>query len=120
MFFAMQEHQSSCGSAHSKLTLLAIICLQIGCSTPRAAIEPSIIFTKLPPYAEGTASKLGSIEGRVTAVQRGQQIVLYAKSGVWWIQPATLQPFTNIQPDGSWRNETHPGSSYAALLVKNK
>jgi hypothetical protein len=119
MFFAMQEHQPSSGSTCSKLAVLAVLCLQAGCHSPSARVEPSIIFTKLPPYEEGTAYKLNAIEGRATFSQPGERIVLYAKSGVWWIQPATLQPFTNIQPDGTWKNETHPGAAYAALLVKD-
>jgi hypothetical protein len=119
MFFAMQEHQLLSGSVHSKLILLGIICLQLGCNSRRAGREPSLTLTKLPPFAEGTAYQIGTIEGRVTTAQPGEKIVLYAKSGVWWIQPTALQPFTKIQPDGSWKSETHPGSSYAALLVKD-
>jgi hypothetical protein len=119
MFFAMQEHQLLSGSVHSKLILLGIICLQLGCNSRRARMEPSLTLTKLPPFAEGTPYQIGTIEGRVTTAQPGEKIVFYAKSGVWWIQPTALQPFTKIQLDGSWKNETHPGSSYAALLVKD-
>jgi hypothetical protein len=43
--------------------------------------------------------------------------VLFAKSGVWWVQPFANQPFTSIQSDGSWSNSTHLGTEYAALLV---
>jgi hypothetical protein len=48
----------------------------------------------------------------------GQQLVLYAKSGQWWVQPLTNQPFTKIQPDSKWSNSTHLGTEYAALLVE--
>jgi hypothetical protein len=119
MFFATQEHPSAFGSTCFKLTLLAVICLQISCSSSSSGTQPSVTFTKLPPYGEGTAFKLGTIEGRVTPVHAGSRIILYAKSGVWWIQPATREPFTHIQSDGMWKNETHPGTSYAALLVKD-
>jgi signal transduction histidine kinase len=44
-------------------------------------------------------------------------VVLYARSGAWWVQPFENQPFTVIQPDSRWRNHTHPGTEYAALLV---
>jgi hypothetical protein len=43
--------------------------------------------------------------------------VLFARSGVWWVQPLAEQPFTTIQKDSTWKNSTHPGSAYAALLV---
>jgi hypothetical protein len=33
------------------------------------------------------------------------------------VQPLADQPFTPIQPDSKWKNSTHPGSAYAALLV---
>jgi len=47
----------------------------------------------------------------------GQQIVIYARSGPWWIQPRVETPFISIQPDSSWSTETHLGDEYAALLV---
>jgi hypothetical protein len=87
-----------------------------GCRS-RLDIKPSIEFTRLPPAGEGSSAKLDTIEGRVTGAQRGQQIVLFAKSGVWWVQPTETQPFTPIQPDSKWTSSTHPGSAYAALLV---
>jgi len=48
----------------------------------------------------------------------GQQIILYARSGKWWLQPLVNQPFTKIQPSGIWTNATHLGTEYAALLVE--
>jgi hypothetical protein len=57
------------------------------------------------------------IEGRVSGAVPGQRIVLYARSGVWWIQPFKAQPFTNILPDLTWKNSTHLGTEYSALLV---
>jgi signal transduction histidine kinase len=33
------------------------------------------------------------------------------------VQPLANQPFTTIQPDSTWRNSTHFGTDYAALLV---
>jgi hypothetical protein len=58
------------------------------------------------------------IVGRVNGHQPGQQIVLFAKSGVWWVQPFTVHPFTTIEADASWRNTIHPRTEYAALLVE--
>ena len=60
---------------------------------------------------------MGYIEGRATNAAPGQQIVIYAHSGIWWIQPFANQPFTKIQPDSTWRNSTHLGTEYAVMLV---
>jgi hypothetical protein len=78
---------------------------------------PSIEFTRIPPAAEGGQDRLAIIEGRVDGARKGQQIVLYAKSGVWWVQPFTAQEFTPVGPDSKWSSSTHLGSEYAALLV---
>jgi len=83
----------------------------------RPEVEPSIEFTTLPPGGQGSAVKLHHIEGRVRGAKRGQQIVLFARSGVWWVQPFEAQALTPIEVDDTWRNSTHPGSAYAALLV---
>ena len=53
----------------------------------------------------------------MTGARPGQQVVLFARSGGWWVQPMANTPFTPIQPDGTWRNSTHLGTEYAALLV---
>jgi signal transduction histidine kinase len=60
----------------------------------------------------------------VIGARPGQQIVLYAhaldENGqmTWFVQPLALEPFTTIRANGTWRNSTHPGSEYAALLVE--
>jgi len=78
---------------------------------------PSIAFTRVPAAAEGTPYRTEQIEGRVTGAKPGQRIVLYAKSGVWWVQPVAEKPFTAIQANSTWRSTTHPGTEFAALLV---
>ncbi len=78
---------------------------------------PSIEFTKIPLAGEGGPDKLDTIEGRVTGALPEQRIVLFARSGSWWVQPLVDQPFTRIQPDSKWRNSIHLGTEYAALLV---
>jgi len=88
--------------------------LTSGCA-PR---QPSIEFTRIPPAAEGNPFKFVPIEGKVSRAKPGQQIVLYAKSRVWWIQPLANQPFTAIRPDSTWQTSIHPGTEYAALLVE--
>jgi hypothetical protein len=83
----------------------------------RSPAEPSILFTTLPEYTEGGSDKLDVIAGRVMNMRAGQSIVIYAKSGEWWIQPLASQPFTAVKPDSTWTTRTHGGSAYAALLV---
>lgn len=95
--------------------VLGIICfLASGCGPPLPA---SVEFTHLPPAGEGSGEILNTIEGRVTGSRPGQKIVLFARSGVWWVQPLAERPFTTIQKDSTWKNSTHPGTAYAALLV---
>src|SRR5580704_17515261 len=92
--------------------------LLVSCPSVGAAGEPSVFFTKLPPSGDGSPDRAYLIEGRVTGGKPGQQIVLYASSGEWWVQPSTRDPFTDVRPDNTWTNQTHPGSAYAALLVR--
>jgi hypothetical protein len=60
------------------------------------------------------------IAGRVIGSRaEGQQIVLFARSGTWWVQPFLNKPFTPIQRDSTWKSSTHMGTEYAALLVES-
>src|SRR5580658_3799126 len=79
--------------------------------------RPSIEFTRIPQADRGGREKHDIIEGRVKGAQAGQQVVLYARSGVWWVQPLVAQPFTRIQANSKFSNATHLGTEYAALLV---
>jgi hypothetical protein len=88
-----------------------------GCGQPEAPLAPAIEFTTIPEALEGGPQATTPIAGRVTGARRGQRIVLFAKSGVWWVQPDTAKPFTTIQPDSTWKSSTHFGFEYAALLV---
>lgn len=98
--------------------LLAGLCVLLShCGSSHASVAPSIEFTKLPPAGEGSPQKVDPIEGRVSGAQAGQRIVLFARSGFWWVQPLADQPFTAIQANSTWKGSTHPGSAYAALLV---
>jgi len=99
--------------------LLFFFCVfLIGCRSGQNGFKPSIEFTKVPPAREGGPAILERIEGRVVGAHSGQQLVLYARSGQWWVQPLTNQPFTKIQTDSKWSNSTHLGTEYAALLVE--
>jgi signal transduction histidine kinase len=92
--------------------------LMSGCRSRQTDVTPRIEFSKVPLLDEGGTGKIAVIEGRVTGARPGQQIVLYARSGAWYVQPFTDKPFTKIQPDSTWRNSTHLGTEYAALLVE--
>lgn len=96
------------------ILLLALLC---GCA-PSSGSGPSIQITKIPPEDQGGVLKIDQIAGRVTSTRSDQKIVLYARSGAWYVQPWADQPFTKINNDSTWSNETHLGTEYAALLVE--
>jgi hypothetical protein len=103
------------------LTMAAMGCAcLISCSRSSAEAEPSIEISRVPPIGEGSPDKLDPIAGRVKGARPGERVVLFALSGVWWVQPLATQPFTAIQKDSTWKGSTHPGGSYAALLVDGK
>lgn len=67
---------------------------------------------------QGGATRMDKIAGRVKGARPGQQIVLFAKAGTWWVQPFSNKPFTPLQRDSTWKTTTHMGIEYAALLVE--
>src|SRR5262249_37080007 len=79
--------------------------------------DASIAISLVPQAAEGGIEKVAKIAGRVSGARRGQKIVLFAKSGIWWVQPFIVKPFTEINADATWSGTTHLGTEYAALLV---
>ena len=103
--------------ARSSLLLFFCSLLLDGCQ--HGASKPSVEFTKIPMSAVGGLDNMDTVEGKVIGVRPEQRIVLYAKSGGrWWIQPFARDPlFTEIQRDSKWKNVTHLGEEYAALLV---
>jgi hypothetical protein len=107
--------------AISNLSIAALICPCLtSCRVARDHGLPSIEFTRVPPSGGGNPDKLEVIEGRVAGAQTGDRIVLFARAGMWWVQPFGNQPFTAIQPDAKWKNLTHPGTAYAAVLVDSR
>jgi hypothetical protein len=88
-----------------------------GCRPTPQNVRPSIEFTKIPPAAQGGREKVDTIAGRVVGARPDQRIVVYARSGPWWVQPWPDQPFIPIKADSSWSTSTHLGFEYAALLV---
>lgn len=88
-----------------------------GCHGKSAPEGPSVQILRAPPASIGGPEQMDHIEGRVKGAAQGQQIVIYAKNGIWWIQPFKSRPFTAIQGDQTWSSSTHLGTKYAALLV---
>lgn len=111
-------------SINSKIKFLFItICIvwSGACASTRldsAPSMPSIIITKFPPADKGGPGKTAEIKGTVSGARPEHKIILYAYNGVWWIQPFVKKPFTEIQTDSTWKNLTHLGTRYAAILVE--
>lgn len=89
-----------------------------GCRGRQAGDAPSVEFSGVPMAEQGGTQTLDDIAGRVVGARGGQRIVLYARSGAWYVQPYADRPFTAIRPDSTWKNSTHLGTEYAALLVE--
>lgn len=88
-----------------------------GCHSQKGSGAPSIEFTKIPPAAQGGRERVDTIAGRVRNARPGQQIVIYAHSGPWWVQPWPDRALIPIHADSTFSTETHLGFEYAALLV---
>jgi hypothetical protein len=109
------------GTMCLKPAFAALVCLALSsCHQSQDVTEPSIEINRVPTTGEGSPDKLEPIGGRVKGAHQGRQIVLFARSGMWWVQPFANQPFTAIQPDSTWKSLTHPGVAYAALLVDSR
>ncbi|MGV3520551.1 hypothetical protein [Luteitalea sp.] len=102
-------------AAHLVVALLAMSAL--ACSNLVEPASPEVSITTVPEAGTGGPDRVKAIAGRAQAVDSGDRIVLYARSGVWWVQPLAAEPFTPIAADGTWRSSTHLGTEYAALLV---
>src|SRR5262245_48417884 len=115
------DRRDSLSRNHQLKALLIIVgsCMAMtGCRAQQATPGPSVEFTRVPLANEGGPDRLDVIEGRVSDARPGLRIVLFARSGRWFVQPFADQPFTQIQTDSSWRSATHLGTEYAALLVE--
>lgn len=111
---------------HSRRKAGSVACFAImsmlllsGCNSNRLSTKASIEFTEVPLADPGGPVQMGFIGGRATHAKPDESIVIYAHSGIWWIQPFATESFTKLQPDATWRNATHLGADYAALLVES-
>jgi hypothetical protein len=112
-----KERLISNALGYSVTIILGLVLLLGGCHSRNAPSGPLIQFTKIPPAAQGGRERVDTITGRVTGARPGQQIVVYARSGPWWVQPWPDKPFIPIQADSTWGTSTHLGFEYAAMLV---
>jgi hypothetical protein len=96
--------------------LAAAAAAVLACGPP----PPRITFTEIPPAAIGGPIRTATIAGRVEGAQPGDRIVLFAKSGVWYVQPLRHNPFTVIDAQGRWRATIHLGMEYAAMVVRDE
>ncbi len=98
--------------------LLLLFCIALtSCQSRQSNTGPSIEFSKIPPAAQGGRERVDTIAGLVRNARPGQQIVIYARSGPWWVQPWPDRALIPIRADSTWSAETHLGFEYAALLV---
>jgi hypothetical protein len=95
----------------------AVLCQ--ACRREHNSNAASIEFTRIPQADPAGSARNDIIEGRITGGSPGQKIVLYAKTGKWWVQPLIDQPITDLRPNFKWTNATHLGTHYAALLVRD-
>lgn len=80
----------------------------------------TIEFSEVPSAGAGENSS-GDIGGKVSGANKpsGYKIVIYSQTNVWWVQPTTAEPFTNIDKDGEFfASNIHLGHHYAAILVE--
>jgi hypothetical protein len=101
-----------------RFSLLIVSVLLAGCNSKSVPSKPTLQITRVPAASPGGPVQMDFMEGRASGAKPGEQIVLYARSGIWWIQPFANHPFTKLQPDSTWRNSTHLGTDYAAILVE--
>jgi hypothetical protein len=83
------------------------------------AKEPSIRITEVPSRGAGPEA-VETIAGTVSGVKANEcKVVVFARTNKWYVQPYIDSPYTSIAGDNTWRSDTHLGSEYAALLVRN-
>ena len=116
MYGSIANHRPN--KAHTVIWLVILGVLTSGCNSNTVSTRPAVQITQVPLADPGGPVQMGFIGGRATDAKPDQSVVIYAHSGIWWIQPFANDTFTKLQPDGTWRNATHLGADYAALLVE--
>jgi hypothetical protein len=103
------------------LVVLTLPCFyETGNASASRAFAPSIKITLVPRDGEGGPDILGTIGGVASGVDFDNcKVVVFAHTNMWYVQPDTKAPYTQIQNDGRWETDTRLGHVYAALLVKS-
>src|SRR5215813_924422 len=70
-----------------RFQFLLVFLFLSGCASSSTYVEPTIEFSKLPRAGLGGPEKFETVVGRVTDARPGRRVVLFAKSGKWWVQP---------------------------------
>jgi hypothetical protein len=105
--------------ARACLLAFAVGLVLAACRSAPPAAPPAITVTQVPEAAVGGTDRVRPIAGTVVGALPGDRLVVYARSGVWWVQPTVATPLTTIASDGTWQTTSHPGVEYAALLVRD-
>jgi hypothetical protein len=66
----------------------------VGCGVEHG---PSVEITRIPGADVGGGPTVETITGRVTGAGSQDRIVLFARSGDWYVQPFVDQPFTKFR-----------------------
>jgi hypothetical protein len=84
-----------------------------------SGLNIAITITHIPPKGPGDSVTHRPICGKTTGADLvSAQVIVYAHTNRWYVEPYTDSPKTGINPDGTWCTFTHLGYSYAALLVR--
>jgi len=81
--------------------IVLLFTLALCACAARTNSGPSIEITQIPPEDQGGVLKIDRIAGRVKGARSDQKVVLYARSGAWYVQPWADQPFTKIDNDST-------------------
>ena len=88
-------------------------------STEKNTTKPEIQITEVPPKGAGP-DRVERIAGTVRGVNIKEcKVVVFARTDTWYVQPYIEGSDTEIRDSNTWQTDTHLGSEYAALLVKN-
>jgi hypothetical protein len=79
----------------------------------------AITITVVPPWDPGGPEEMSTIAGKVTGDCKQCKVILYSHGDIWYVQPYKNETATSIEPDGTWTNEIHLGTDYAALLTRS-
>lgn len=84
-----------------------------------SSTKPGIQIKEVPSKGAGP-DEVQTIAGTVSGVNASEsKVVVFARTNKWYVQPYIDSSDTSINEDGTWKTDTHLGSQYAALLVKN-